>query len=228
MMLTEGSATRSFRPLNEDRACVLWRKTDQGRELCFAVSDGMGGAQFGDACAQVAVTSANRALSGGVSSVRGAFDCANESVMHMKELAGARDSGATICVGTIAGDMLRLCWAGDTSCFLYRDGSLTPLAPPERTVSGRLINYLGKWHGLAPLYNEVMLAEGDRILVATDGVHVMGSEAMRSRLSEPAGPESTALSLAADGARLSGDDATALVIEVSGTREAKDVDACAL
>ena len=214
MEVASATVAGTRRGMNEDRLAAS--RLGRGAGLAFALSDGMGGHEHGAACAQLAARAAERALRDGGLGVRGAFDRANEAVMRFKEEACAEDSGATLCVGAIGADLaLRLCWSGDTVCFLLRDGRAELLTRPDVAAGGRLVNYLGKWHGLAPGYAEAGLREGDLLLAATDGAwsRVPGDEAARivrgaSCLADAAGR------LAAEGSALTGDDATVFLVRV--------------
>ncbi len=135
----------------------------------FAVSDGIGGAPYGDVMSRLACNTAVRAFDEGAS-INEAFEIANELVSLTSELLG-ESSGATLLLAERGGDRLKMVSVGDTRAFLLRDGLLVPLTGAGRADTHS--NALDKAVGYGPMEPDVAearLLAKDRLLLCTDGV----------------------------------------------------------
>ena len=162
--LRVGIATHTGpRERNEDYVSASW----EGDFL--AVSDGIGGARFGDVMSRLACNAAVRAFEEGMHA-REAFETANETVSLTSGLLGEQ-SGATLLVMERIGDVLDLVSAGDTRAFCLRGGRLIALTEDGRASSTS--NALSKAVGYGSIEPDVArhtLMGGDRVLLCTDGV----------------------------------------------------------
>lgn len=199
-------------PANEDCLVLAERHLSRRESTVFALSDGVSGRPLGASMATLACANAIQAfMSRRMCHVHGAFDHANEAVRQVVELTGNFGSGATLCVGELAGNDLALCHAGDTLCYLVRHNTCELLTEPDRSESGRLTSYVGQWYGIAGHYTARTLEPGDAVVVCTDGVwSVLSPDKLVEILARPRGNAARDLCQAA--VPLSGDDASAIVI----------------
>jgi serine/threonine protein phosphatase PrpC len=200
------------RKLNEDSVVVA---EDVG---FFAVCDGMGGHNAGEVASgmaaetlaqfmrtshatafeQVAWTyGVDAALSRDGNRIRTAIKLGNEKVFEAanasEECAGM---GTTVVASLVSGDVLTVGWAGDSRCYLLRDGKLTQLTRDDSWVSAAasegilsadeierhpLRNIITKAIGAREVIDvdiiEETLRPNDVVLLCTDGLHAMISDA---------------------------------------------------
>jgi PPM family protein phosphatase len=201
------------RKLNEDSLVVA---EDLG---LFAVCDGMGGHNAGEVASRMAIEEITRfireshatefekvawtfgvdaALSRDGNRIRTAIKLANEKVFlganTNEECAGM---GTTVVAALVKDDLLTVGWAGDSRCYLVRDGQLTQLTRDDSWVSAAasegilsaeeiehhpLRNIITKAIGARDAIEvdivEEQLRSDDLVLLCTDGLHSMisGSE----------------------------------------------------
>ena len=201
------------RERNEDYAAVSW----QGDFL--AISDGIGGAPFGDVMSRLACNSAVAAYDDGADA-HGAFEASNEVASLVAGLLGER-SGATLLLAQRTGTTLTILSAGDTRGFLLRDGDLAPL-----TMEGRIApdsNALGKAIGYGPIEpdeHSVELACDDRLLFCTDGVwEYLTQERIAAVLAGSPNAPLAAEDLSWEASRVGQDNATCVVVFVDDVEE---------
>ncbi|MEB2323651.1 MAG: protein phosphatase 2C domain-containing protein [Sorangiineae bacterium] len=158
---------------------------------------------------------------------------ANERVRA--EAAGRPDvagMGATLDLVWLARDHAFIAHTGDGRVYLARAHTVIQLtqdhaereealargaASPHghRATTSRLLHAVGLAHEVRVDTLFVDLARGDRLLLATDGVHAqVGDEAELSRLLRAGSPEEAARGLVARAAERGRDNATAIDIEV--------------
>jgi serine/threonine protein phosphatase PrpC len=214
----------------EDRYRLLCRPiplvADSDRGEIFVVCDGVGSAPKGMAAAQEVCDCLVRyykspdqipkAPDGILSLLREA----NDEIQSWGSMASGSDRSQGACAATIIWidehkTVAHVFHAGDTSALLIRDGLATALTAPHQSGEGHLINYFG----LATLIVEpsrTKIEDGDRLLLLTDGIakvlynqhiaDIVEGETTRAR--------SLAALLGAARAAGSGDDATALLIDI--------------
>lgn len=172
------------RPKNDDFGCF----EVVGNRLVCALSDGIGGASFGNMASRVASLSAIRTLRS-VACMNPPVDPgeslaqvilkADEDVCELKRLIETNDDGSTLLVALQDNDRkgtFRLAWIGDTVSFHYvaKKKALVPVGNPGRAAAGcnRLDGALGYHAEVAGLsrYGTIRMAEGDLIVMCTDGV----------------------------------------------------------
>lgn len=164
---------RGNRPRNDDFCAA------DAAVQAFAVSDGIGGAPYGDIIARVAC---NRALSAwseagrhglrGEMRMRRTIDVTAQAADDVSEWLGSLGSGATLLFAAMEHDVLRVLSIGDGRCYLLRDGVLSSLTDVGRasTRSNALDSALGYRMQLMPHEWSGRLLPGDCVLLCTDGV----------------------------------------------------------
>lgn len=226
-----GTDTGRVRDLNEDAYAV---RTDQG---LFVVCDGMGGAPAGEVASQMAIDAMLRQLNG----VRdGAHAPAQDSYLpHTNRLAEAvRRSNAVIYeqaqvqpdrVGmgtTMVGAWIQqhvagVAHVGDSRAYLWHDDRLEPLTR-DHSLPGPhanvLIRVLGREPEVDVELNEVPVQTGDYVLLCSDGLTRMVSEAtMAAAIHRFRDPQRICDHLIAAANRNGGaDNITLVVVEVAG------------
>ncbi len=162
------------RPHNEDYVAMSQRGD------FFAVSDGIGGAPFGDVMSRIACNAAVQAFDDGAN-VLEAFATANELASVVSELLGER-SGATLLLAERVGRQMDIVSAGDTRAYLLRLGVLELITDAGRAHSySNALNKAVGYGEIEPDEVTLLLEEGDWLLLCTDGVWEYLSE---QRLSE--------------------------------------------
>lgn len=187
----------------------------------FAVADGIGGAPRGDVAATVAVNAAVSAFEGEGSLVE-AMTCANAAVMQLCEWLASPETGSTLLLAARDAeerDRLNFAWAGDSSAFLLHAGTLSLLTEPERHPGGNaLLSAVGYLPELTPRITTARIAEGDRVLLCTDGVwETLDPVRLAELLSEGDNAPWIAETIAREAAERGSDNATALVLIARGT-----------
>ena len=145
----------------------------------YAISDGIGGAPYGDVIARVAC---NRALSALADSrheglpirdrMSAAVDLADLACSCVSEWLGGFGSGATLLLAALEEGALHVSSVGDSMCFRLRDNAFEPLIPIGRASasSNALDSALGYRMALSPKTWTGAVREGDAYLLCTDGV----------------------------------------------------------
>ena len=132
----------------------------------------------------------------------------------------------TLAVVVIAGPRAYLATLGDSPVYLHRAGRLVRLTEPHHSTLPGQENALTQALGLspdpAPFFHELDLSPGDRLLLCSDGVAVPLGEPGLARLLGRSAAARTLVSAALDPElpvnkeRSEPDDATALVLEITG------------
>jgi len=193
-----------LRSQNEDAYCIIGGV--DGAPLLLAVADGMGGHLAGDIASQTAISVIRDSLSAAPLDVAGkdAIDSrlselvqsANDMI-YGKSLTepGCYGMGTTLIIGVVSGGKLTVAHVGDSCAYYLRDGILNKITTdhtyveelvrigsltrdeaarhPKRNIITKVVGCMGRI--LADLY-WVELAEGDRVLLCTDGLSKMISE----------------------------------------------------
>ena len=196
------------RKLNEDSYVVA---ADLG---LFAVCDGMGGHNAGEVASGMAVETlsafireshaieferiswafgVDASLSRDGNRIRTAIKLANERVFNAANArAECAGMGTTVVVALVKDQLLTVGWAGDSRCYVLRDGQLTQLTRDDSWVSAAasegilsaeeierhpLRNIITKAVGARDSIDvdivEEPLRPGDRVVLCTDGLHSM-------------------------------------------------------
>jgi protein phosphatase len=180
-------------------------------DAVLMVADGMGGHPLPREASQAAVQAARDLLSdagqlaraGDVSeALVAALDEANRAVHELRAPraggrapgTGTRPPGTTLSIAVLAEGTLHVAHVGDGSVFLMRGGQVRALAGGEERRSGnRPAQYLGQEPPLEPEERRIALAEGDRLLLCTDGL---------TRYFREAGPEALERVLGREGVEI--------------------------
>lgn len=227
---TVHSAPGHEKRANEDAA--LFRAYPDGTALAI-VADGVGSARAGGEAARRAVemladcfaarTSAwspRRALAEFVSRINRQLLRESQARFEQAELL------TTLSALVVSGSRAYLACLGDSPVYLHRTGRL------ERLSELHLSSAPGQEHALtqalglaaepAPFFHELELAPGDTLLLCTDGVAVpLGQDRLAQLLARSAAARAIVTAaqdpeLLANQERSAPDDATALVLEVTG------------
>jgi serine/threonine protein phosphatase PrpC len=223
---------RGPRPLNEDYAGI-YLGTDEQRSkigIVAAIADGVGGAKGGRVAAELAVRSFIEFYldqADGMLGVRQKAASSLESINRWIYAIGRSDPAllemaCTFTALVLRGRQIHVLHVGDTRLYRLRGDELSVLTQ-DHTLSGAGRSHvLTRAVGLAPALQIDYATEEarvhDRFLLCSDGVHgALSKRRLREALSEGTPPDATAQQLvaAAIGAR-SGDNATALVVDVVG------------
>ena len=157
------------RQRNDDFCAISWRSD------FFAISDGIGGAPYGDVMSRVACSAAVEAYDA-TGDIGEAFRLANEEASKVSRYLGEQ-SGATLLLAEFVERAMNIVYAGDTMAYRLRDGNLEPAMPPGRAVGGgnALDNAVG-YGETEPGRVTVDVRIGDRFVMCTDGVWEYVSE----------------------------------------------------
>lgn len=210
----------------EDRYRLLCRPVPlvagSGRGDLFAVCDGVGSAEMGMAAAQEVCTALadfyGKGFPATAESLADLLTGANGRIRSWGMIEGT-DRSLGACAGTVVWvdeDMTaRIFHAGDTSAILVRDGIARPLTAEQHSPDGHLANYFGL-DDLELEFRSLQLEEGDRLLIMSDGVTKALSFGKIVGIveSEPTRAASLRALVRAARAAGSGDDATALLVDI--------------
>jgi serine/threonine protein phosphatase PrpC len=215
------------RPANEDSFLL--------RPGLYAVCDGMGGARAGEVASQMACAGmfALDPTSAGQKDLRRAIVGANKAIIAR---SAAEDHllgmGTTITVALIKGDVFTVAHVGDSRAYLLhagslrqmtddhswvgemvRRGELTPAQAaihPHRSV---ITKALGTDGDVDPDISETVVAEGDRVLLCSDGLTGMVSDdVIAELLQQGTDPQGTAESLVKAALAGGGEDNVTVVV----------------
>ena len=211
--------------LYEDRYRILSgnRVRKQSRGEIFAVFDGIGSAPLGMHAAQemwdrlldfLKEPGRHEATSGGFHKL---LMEANLAIHDWGFIPGT-DRPLGGCAGTVvwlAGRVLRVFHAGDTSGVLIRNGSPIPLTM-EHQRDGAIFRYFGLGSSLRIDVNSFAVKEMDRILILSDGVTKIFHPTEAARLAEELSDNGRAVEELVRQSRVRGsrDDITALLVEI--------------
>jgi PPM family protein phosphatase len=227
---------------NEDAALV--------RGPLLAVADGMGGHSLGQVASATAVATLEAAAVEGAASaellgkaLEDAFIRANRAVWEKWHGGGLR-IGTTLVAACVTGDRLVLANVGDSRAYLYRAGELRQLTE-DHTVSmlrlqrgaitkeqlatdpfrNKLYRGIGTDEYVEVDIAELALADGDVVLLCSDGLHGVLSDAEIGRHLAGADPERSAAALVAAANAAGGpDNVTVVVAMISGEAPAERIE----
>ena len=224
-----GYSVTGARSKNDDSYLI-----DAERHL-WAVSDGIGGAPFGEVISRVSCNYLAKAWDAATplhpqiaDRLTTAIRLVDTYVSELSDLLGRKGSGATLTVAHYDGRTLTIASVGDSRAYLLRSGSLEQVSNDGRVseTSNALDQALGYHLALRPTIASFTPRPGDVLAICTDGVWATQSlDSMRTALSQ--GVDSTAQMAAegnpqhmayrlAQGADMS-DNATAVVVLFNAT-----------
>ena len=194
--------------------------------LIAAIADGVSGGREGRAAAELAVRAliegfyAMPDTLGPARAMQGAMAAYNRWLHAQGRGTIMANSATTFTAFALRGRRAHLVHVGDSRAWRYSDGRLALLTSdhtrPEPDLAHVLIRAIGMEPELRLDHAAIALAEHDRLLLTTDGVHgVLPAKAIASILHENASAETTA-DLIADAAIHAGsrDNATVVVLDI--------------
>ena len=186
------------RKLNEDS------NLDRGERGLWVVADGMGGHSAGDLASQLIVNSLAKLDTGAglaqfVERVEEAVQNVNDRLFAVAN-AHNQTSGSTVVMLLLSGAHAVVIWAGDSRCYLLRDGELRQLTTDHTQIelfiakglltraeaaghpSGNMVTRaVGVTDSLLLEMDLIELKDGDRFLLCSDGLdkHLKDEEIAR-------------------------------------------------
>jgi len=223
-----------MRPQNEDSLVA--------RAPLFAVADGMGGHEAGEVASEIAVetlaaqappTADARALGRAVMS-------ANRAVIRAAENGiGKEGMGTTMTATILDGTKLVVAQVGDSRAYLLHEGRLSQITRDHSLMAdmieaGQITEEEARWHpqrsvitralgsdpDMIPDLFDLVLDEGDRVLLCSDGLSgmVYNDELERILLEHPDPQDCADALIAAANANGGHDNITAIVMDVTGEK----------
>jgi len=201
----------------------------------IAVADGMGGHRGGEVASATALEALRIAFLAGAA-IQDAVVAANEAV-HDQSVAdpNLRGMGTTITAGALGEGTLVLGHVGDSRAYLFRDGRLERITTDHSLVEelvragelteaeaeqdprrSMITRALGLDSGVEVDVEEIALADGDRVLLCSDGLtNMVDEDELARRLADTADPQDLTRDLV-DSANAAGgvDNITVVVIDV--------------
>ena len=210
----------------------------------FAVADGMGGHRGGDVASQLALETVEQLFQRRTGTLSEHVRRANRAVFERSKLdRSVTGMGTTLTAALVEGDAMRLAHVGDSRAYLLRAGSLRQLttdhtlvarmvkageiSPAEAEVHPHrnvLTRALGTEADVRVDEDEIALLDGDQVLLCSDGLTGMVTEAqIQAILETGVTPQEAADRLVTAANRAGGiDNITVVVLGIGedGTEEA--------
>ena len=191
-----GASTIAGRRQNNEDCFTLCRE-----HSLWAVSDGIGGAPFGDVMSRVACNVLSSSWTESFSEteinerLRRTVQLVNEKVSGVSDLLGNLGSGSTLLIAHLCDSRLWVASVGDCAAFLIREGAMRRLNFLGRTNrhSNGLDEALGYHLELNPEVSSYPIRPGDVVLLCSDGVwSTQDEEQMAAALFADVGPSQVA------------------------------------
>lgn len=175
----------------------------------LAVFDGVSGRPLGGMAAAVglghAIATAAGSRARGSADVEGALRAAGEAVHEMNRRVGLNSAttGTIVAIYSVNGsEQAMVGWVGDTSAFLVRGGGILRLTQPHvkrnQETGSPISRWLGDLSSGTPDTHKVLIGDGDRLVVASDGVtDVMSDAAIGGIIAGATSPQGAADDLVA-------------------------------
>src|SRR5437588_4315433 len=228
------------RKRNEDFAGAVFgpELPEPRRDVVAAISDGIGGAKGGREAAEIAV----RGFLDGFCDLPETMEVRRAAAIVLNSLngwihsQGARDPelmgmGCTFTALVLRGRTAHVLHVGDTRAYRFSRDRLTLLTEDHVRQDGTgrssiLVRALGVETELRLDYTSQVVAQHDRFLLCSDGVHAfLPDQAIADILRERVSSEDTARALVAAALDSgSNDNCTALVLDVVGLETAQSAD----
>ncbi len=187
---------------------TFWFSQDQ---KVFVVSDGMGGEGGGEIASDITTAQASKMYAkfphGGNEAATKKWladyvEAADQKIRevrtasHLGKSYAATDGasylpvtesswdrmGSTVVASARQGNNLYVASVGDSRAYLLRDGVLKQLTVDQQNLDGTLTSALGHQH--FPDIVKVELKQGDRILIASDGLETLSHQAIQTTLKQ--------------------------------------------
>lgn len=201
-------------------------------DAVMLVADGMGGHPRANEASGNAVEAARRTLydrraaGDPARAAAAAVEAAQHAVRSLHTARTGKPPGTTLSIALVSGGVLQVAHVGDSSVILMRDGEVRTIAGGEqRRLGNRPEQFIGQEAALEVELQRFELAEGDRVLLCTDGL---------TRYFNEAGPEALERILGRTGVNIESvagqliahsrageydDDTTVALLEVAGFTE---------
>lgn len=180
------------------------RSENQDAVLCaphqglWLVADGMGGHAQGEFASQAitrALAQTAQQLPNATNPVELLYDGINQAnqtiLQHAQSLGPNQIVGSTIVLLFLHQDNYHVLWAGDSRCYLLRDGHLSALTQDHTDPQSEniLTNAVGVNAELVVDYHHGILYEDDMFLLCSDGLYkVYSDEVLATTLLQPEHP----------------------------------------
>ncbi|HET7236098.1 MAG TPA: Stp1/IreP family PP2C-type Ser/Thr phosphatase [Actinomycetota bacterium] len=238
MNVRVGSATDigQVREGNEDSFLLL--------APLYAVADGMGGHRGGEVASSLALETVQRLFERQEGTLAQQVTEANRAVFERSQQdRSVAGMGTTLTAALVEGDRVHLAHVGDSRAYLFRDGELTMLTEdhtlvhrmvmegeiteaeaethPHRSI---LTRALGVDMNVQVDEHDVQVADGDRLLLCSDGLTGMVSDdRIREILASAPDPQEAVDALVRVANRAGGvDNITAVLLDFAGEPERSD------
>jgi serine/threonine protein phosphatase PrpC len=227
------------REANEDYAAFYVGDPDEQARLgaVAVIADGVGGAAGGRVAAELAVRSFVEGHLGQNATLGIQRNSARtiEAFNSWAHAVGSRDPSlagmaTTLTALVLRGRRVHVIHVGDTRAYRWRDGALDRMTTDHAMAGAGLRHILtraiGADESIRIDYASDTVRLYDRYLLCSDGIHGgVSDDALRAVLAQRNAPDATARELVAAGlAARTGDNATALVIDVIGLPPADPAD----
>ena len=235
MNVRVGSATDigQVREGNEDSLLVL--------APLYAVADGMGGHRGGEVASSLALETVRRMFERGEGTLAEQVTQANSAVFERSQRDRAvAGMGTTLTAALVEGGRVRLAHVGDSRAYLFHGGELTMLTEDHTLVhrmvmEGEITEAEAETHPQRSIVtralgvdmtvqvdeDDIEVAQGDRILLCTDGLTGMVSDdQIRAILVSTPDPQEAVEALVRVANRAGGvDNITAVLLDFTGGPE---------
>lgn len=194
----------------------------------FAVSDGIGGAPYGDVMSRIGCNISTRiyyteAPNSPYDRLVRAFNAGNNVATTVSEWMDCSSCGATLLLAEFLGDRMSFAWVGDSVAYRLRDGHLDLVTEVGRksSKSNALDAAIGYERNIEPRIHPCDVRMGDRFLLCTDGVweayeRSLGMDKLIHMLSYSDNAPYIAGRIAEYAGDIGTDNATAVVLIVKG------------
>lgn len=201
----------------------------------YAVADGMGGHRGGEVASNLALETVQELFEQGTGTLADQVERANRAVFERSQQdRSVSGMGTTLTAALIDGDRAHLAHVGDSRAYLFRGGELSLLTEdhtlvhkmvtegeitaeeaethPHRSI---LTRALGVDAAVQVDESDVVVADGDRLLLCSDGLTGMvPDEQIREVLGRQADPQSAVDELVKEANRAGGvDNITAVILD---------------
>ena len=201
----------------------------------YAVADGMGGHRGGEVASNLALETVQELFEQGTGTLVDQVERANRAVFERSQRdRSVSGMGTTLTAALIDGDRAHLAHVGDSRAYLFRGGELS-LLTEDHTLVHRMVTEgeitaeeaethphrsiltraLGVDAAVQVDESDVLVADGDRLLLCSDGLTGMvPDEQIREVLGRQADPQSAVDELVKEANRAGGvDNITAVILD---------------
>lgn len=246
MKLAGNTDIGKLRKENQDNFCTGQFSSSSGFAL---VCDGMGGVSGGATASTMAVNTLRAQLLEAPTACESGFEKAflskaiETANLEIFEMAAQNDAlagmGTTVVCALLQEDQAFILHAGDSRCYLYRDGVLVQLTRDHSYIQG-LVDYgtitpeeaehhpqrgaitraLGADHRIEPDFTSITVTVGDMLLLCSDGLSkVLSTSEIEDILASAPIAALPDFLIAAANEKGGPDNITAVLVEIETTTE---------